>query len=148
MGLTWAGSGMVINMAAWGWGEPHLASPSSTLDVELNPIPPMCPEADLKPCGVVFHQHAASLDLFPPQTRLWRWFGLVLGSPVQSGFSFIFRKTETETSPPWLKFSKTETETIIDRSRAVLCGFVRLQDQSEPVTVQTSLQPVQTSLYM
>jgi hypothetical protein len=67
---------------------------------------------------------------------------VVLGSPVQSGFSSIFDKTGTETGPPFLEFSKTETGTVIDWSTAVSRGFLRLQDRSEPVTVQTSLQPV------
>jgi len=66
MGLRWAGSGMGIDKAAWGWGEPHLASPSPTFDVEFDPTLPMCPKADPKSCGVAFHQHAALLDLFPP----------------------------------------------------------------------------------
>ena len=64
---------------------------------------------------------------------------LVLGSLVQSGFLSIFDKTETETIPPFLKFPKTETRTVIDRSTAVLHGFLWLQDWSEPVMVQTSL---------
>jgi hypothetical protein len=75
MGLTWAGSGMGIDVAALGGGEPHPASPLSMLDVELDPTLPMCPEADPKSCGAAFHQQAASLDLFPPRTRLWRQFG-------------------------------------------------------------------------
>jgi hypothetical protein len=62
----------------------------------------------------------------------------VLGSPVQSGFSSIFDETGTETGPSFLKFSKTETGTGIDRSTAVFNGFLRLKDRSEPVTVQTS----------
>jgi len=66
----------------------------------------------------------------------------VLGSLVQSGFSSIFDKTGTKTGPPFLKFLKTETGTIVDRSTAVSCSFLQLQDQSEPVTVQTSLQLV------
>ena len=64
---------------------------------------------------------------------------LVLGSPVRSGFSSIFDETGTETGPPFLKYSKTGTGTIKDRSTTVLCGFMRSQDRSEPVTVQTSL---------
>jgi len=74
----------------------------------------------------------------------------VLGSPVQSSFSSIFDKAGTETGPPFLKFSKTETGTIIDWSIAVSHGFLQLQDQSEPVTVQTSSQPVpnRSFLYM
>ena len=65
-----------------------------------------------------------------------------MDSLVRSGLSSIFDKTETETGLPFLKFSKTETGTIIDRSTAVLYGFLQLQDRSEPVTVQTSSQLV------
>ena len=85
-----------------------------------------------KTCSACFGRHVA-----------WRLSGwgrecwLVLGSPVQSGFSSIFDKTGTETGPPFLKFSKTETGTVIDRSTAVSCGFLRLQDQST-----TSPRPV------
>ena len=75
--------------------------------------------------------------LFP----LWSPF-LVLGSLVQSSFSSIFEKTRAETGPPFLKFSKTKTRTVIDQSTAISCSFLQLQDWSEPVTVQTSLQPV------
>jgi len=55
--------------------------------------------------------------------------GVVLGSPVQSSFLSIFDKTGTETGPHFLKFSKTETETVIDQSTVVSCGFLQLQDQ-------------------
>jgi hypothetical protein len=75
MGLTWVGSSMGIDVAALGGGEPHPALPSSTLDIELDPTLPMCPEADPKSCRAAFHQQPASLDLFPPRTRLWRRFG-------------------------------------------------------------------------
>jgi hypothetical protein len=54
---------------------------------------------------------------------------LVLGSSVRFGFSSIFRKTETETGPPWLEFSKTGTETVKDRSTAVFCGCKTGLDQ-------------------
>jgi len=63
---------------------------------------------------------------------------LVLGSPVRSGFSSKFGKTETETGSPWLEILKTETETVIDRFIAVFAVFLRLQDRLEPVTVRTS----------
>ena len=63
----------------------------------------------------------------------------MLGSLVRSGFVSIFDKNGTETGPPFLKYSKTGTETVKDRSTMVLCGFLQFQDRSEPVTVQTSL---------
>ena len=63
---------------------------------------------------------------------------IVLGSLVQFGFSSIFGKTKTETGPSSLEILKTKTKTIRDQFTAVLHGFLRLQDQSEPVTVQTS----------
>jgi len=63
---------------------------------------------------------------------------VVLGSPVWFGFSSIFGKTETETGPSSLKILKTETETVRDWFTAVLHGFLRLQDRSELVAVQTS----------
>jgi len=47
---------------------------------------------------------------------------LVLGSPVRSGFSSIFDETGTETGSSFLKYSKTETGTVKDRSTTVLCG--------------------------
>ena len=50
---------------------------------------------------------------------------LVLGSPVRSGFLSRFDKTETETRPPFLKYSKTGTGTVINRSTAVFCSFLR-----------------------
>jgi len=64
-------------------------------------------------------------DLFHME---WDSF-LVLGSLVWFGFLSIFDKTKTETGPPFLKFLKTKTRTVIDRSTAVLHGFLRLQDQ-------------------
>ena len=97
------------------------------------------------PClSKISHANGFSIVL----TYMWYFLllgtyqSLVLGSPVQSGFLSIFEKTGTETSPPFLKFSKTETGTIIDWSTAVSCGFLQLQDWSEPVMVQTSSQPV------
>ena len=94
-------------------------------------------------CHSCFLRHCPEGEL-----RCWRrCYWLVLGSPVQSGFSAIFEKTGTETGPPFLKFSKTETGTVIDRSTAVSCGFLQLQDRSEPVTVQTSSQPVPDRSY-
>jgi len=54
---------------------------------------------------------------------------VVLGSPVRSGFSSIFGKTETETGPPWREILETETETVIDRFTSVLPGFLQFQDQ-------------------
>ena len=108
-----------------------------------------CIQLDLRPSA--FRCLVGFLKLHPPLTACWQQFetplGIVLGSPVRSGFSSIFDKTETETGLPFLKFSKTETETVIDRSTAVLCGLLRLQDRSEPVTVQTSLQPVPDRSY-
>jgi len=80
-------------MAAWGWGEPHPASPSSTLDVELDATPPMCPEPDLNTYGAAFHQHAASLELFPPRTRLWRQFGPQVEELNTTLFDFILITT-------------------------------------------------------
>jgi hypothetical protein len=50
-------------------------------------------------------------------------FSVVLGSPVRSGFSSKFGKTETETGPPGSKYLKTETETVRDRFTAVSPGF-------------------------
>ena len=64
---------------------------------------------------------------------------IVLESPVQSGFSSQFGKTETGTGLPFLKYSQDRTETVINRSTAVFCGLLRLKDRSEPVAVQTSL---------
>jgi hypothetical protein len=61
---------------------------------------------------------------------------LVLGSPVQSGFSSIFGKTGTETGPRFFKFSKTETGTDLNRSSAVFCGFLRSCNRSQPVSSQ------------
>jgi hypothetical protein len=60
---------------------------------------------------------------------------LVLGSPVQSGFSSIFGKTGTETGPRFLKFSKTETGTDVNRS---IADFLR---------IFAVLQPVSTGLF-
>ena len=62
---------------------------------------------------------------------------VVLGSPVQSGFSSIFDKTETVTGPPCPGYSKKLDRTVIDRSTAVFYGFLRLRDWSKPVMVST-----------
>ena len=62
---------------------------------------------------------------------------VVLGSPVQSGFSSIFKKTETVTGPPCPGYSKKLDRTVIDRSTAVFYGFLRLRDWSKPVMVST-----------
>ena len=48
---------------------------SSILDIELDATLPMCPEPDLNTRRAAFHQHATSLELFPPRTRLRRQFG-------------------------------------------------------------------------
>jgi len=58
---------------------------------------------------------------------------LVLGSPVRSGLLSNFGKTETETGPDKLEDPKKPDRTDVNRFRAVLCGFLRLQDRSEPV---------------
>jgi hypothetical protein len=62
---------------------------------------------------------------------------VVLGSPVQSGFSSIFEKTETVTGPPCAGYSKKLDRTVINRSTAVFYGFLQLQDRSKPVMVST-----------
>jgi len=62
----------------------------------------------------------------------------VLGSPVQSGLWAFFGKTETETGPYILKSLKKPDRTDGNRFSAVFCGFLRFQDRSEPVVVQTS----------
>ena len=63
---------------------------------------------------------------------------VVLGSPVQSGLSPIFGKTETETGLQQLEDPQKLDRTDVNRFMSVLCGFLRLRDRSEPVTVQTS----------
>src|SRR5271155_1856700 len=55
--------------------------------------------------------------------RLMNGLKVVLGSPVQSGFSSIFDKTETATGPPCPGYSKKLDRTVIDRSTAVFLRF-------------------------
>ena len=57
----------------------------------------------------------------------------MLGSPVRSGLLSNFGKTETETGPHKLEDPKKPDRTDVNRFRAVLCGFLRSQDRSEPV---------------
>ena len=54
----------------------------------------------------------------------------MLGSPVQSGFSSKFGKTETETGPLSLEMLKNPDWTFRDQSTAVFCGFLWLKDRS------------------
>jgi len=71
---------------------------------------------------------------------------VVLGSLVWSGLLSNFGKTETKTSPHKLEDPTRLDQTDINQFRAVLCGFLRLQDWSEPVyssdQFMTSLGPV------
>ena len=57
----------------------------------------------------------------------------MLGSPVRSGLLSNFGKTETETSPHKSEDPEKPDRTDVNRFIAVLCGFLRLQDRSEPV---------------
>jgi len=50
-------------------------------------------------------------------------------SAWKSGPVQPFARTETETSFPFLKYSKNRTGTGIDRSTAVLCSLLQLKDQ-------------------
>jgi hypothetical protein len=62
---------------------------------------------------------------------------LVLGSPVQSGLLSKFDKTETWTGPHKLTNLEKLDRTDINRSSAVLVGFLWLKDWSQLVSVST-----------